>query len=84
MGSTVEDVATVADVLTQLSSRASKDVFISFVTVGPAGRDWVQQVYSQLLDDALHQGIFPFSMYTTASKDAAQFLLDSFSLVPAS
>ena len=84
MGSKVEKVATVADVLARLSVSGYRGVFISFVTVGPTGQDWVQEVYTTLLGQAVGQGILPFSMYTTASKDAAQFLLDSFSLMSAS
>lgn len=84
MGSKAEEVATVADVLARLSVSGYRGVFISFVTVGPSGRDWVQKVYAELLGQAVGQGILPFSMYTTTSKDAAQFLLDSFSLVSAS
>jgi tetratricopeptide (TPR) repeat protein len=84
MGPKVEEVGTVADVLARLSVAGYRGVFISFVTVGPTGRDWVRKTYTELLGQAVGQGILPFFMYTTASKDAAQFLLDSFSLVSAS
>lgn len=84
MGSEVGEVATVVQALAEMSASGYGGVFISFVTVGPTGRDWVKKVYSELLGQAVGQGILPFSMYTTASKDAAQFLLDSFSLVSAS
>ena len=84
MGSTVNEVSSVSDVLAELSVSAYGSVFISFVTVGPTGREWVRNVYATLLGEAVGQGILPFSMYTTASKDAAQFLLDSFSVVSAS
>lgn len=79
MGATVKDVSTVADVLTGLSAAGYGGVFISFVSVGPTGRNWVQKVYTTLRSDAVDQGILPFSMYTTANKDAAQFVLDSIS-----
>ncbi len=80
MGSTVDEVATVADVLAKLNVGYG-DLFISFVNVGPTGCKWVQEVYATLLSEAVGQGILPFPMYTTANKDAAQFLLDSLSLI---
>lgn len=84
MGSKAEGVATVTDVLANLSVSGYRGVFIAFATVGPTGRVWVQKVYNELLNQAVGQGILPFAMYTTASKDAAQFLLDSFTLVSVS
>jgi hypothetical protein len=81
MGSTVKEVPNVSDVLAELSVSAHGSVFISFVTVGPTGQEWVRKAYTTLLGEAVGQGILPFSMYMTASKDAAQFLLDSFSVV---
>jgi hypothetical protein len=84
MGLKAEEVATVAEALARLSGAIYRGVFISYVSVGSAGQDWVQKVHATLLGQAVGQGILPYSMYTTASKDAAQFLLDSFSLVSAS
>lgn len=84
MGSKAEEVGTVADVLARLGVTGHPGVFISFVTVGPTGRDWVRKVYAELLGQAVGQGILPFPLYTTASRDAAQFLLDSFSRMSAS
>jgi len=84
MGSRVEEAPNISDVLAELSVSAHGSVFISFVTVGPTGQEWVRKVYTTLLGEAVGQGILPFSMYTTASKDAARFLLDSFSVVSAS
>jgi hypothetical protein len=81
MGSTVEEVSNVSDVLAGLGVSAHGSVFISFVSVGPAGQDWVRKAYNTLLGEAVGQGILPFSMYTTANKDAAQFLIDSLSVV---
>jgi hypothetical protein len=84
MRSKTKEVATVADALAGMSLPFNQGIFISFVTVGPAGRDWVQKVYTELLGQAVSQGILPFCMYATTSKDAAQFLLDSFSLLSSS
>lgn len=81
LGSTVDKMATVADVLSSLRIGADQGVFISHVTVGPNGRKWVDEVYTTLLAEAAKQGILPFHMYSTESRDAAQFLLDSFSLL---
>jgi hypothetical protein len=83
MGSSVGEMATVADVLSDVSVAGYQGVFISHVTVGPSGRDWVREVYTTLLGEAVKQGILPFSMYTTSSEEAAQFLIDSFSPVSA-
>lgn len=80
MGEQVNEVANVADVLAKLRAGSARGaIFISFATVGPTGQKWMREVYTTLLGEAVGQGILPFRMYTTASKDAAQFLLDSFS-----
>lgn len=83
LGLTVNEMDTVAQVLEALSLATSRGrLYVSYVTVGAAGQEWVRLVYVRLLGEAKRQGIAPFCMYTTARKDAAQFLLDSFSLVP--
>jgi hypothetical protein len=81
MGSEVKEVPNVADVLSKLQGgSANGTIFISYVTVGPKGQKWVHEVYTTLLGEAVKQGILPFRMYSTTSKQAAQFLLDSFSM----
>jgi hypothetical protein len=84
MGTTVENVANVSDVLSEMSSAAYGALHISYVSVGPKGREWVPNVYDTLLGEAVRQGILPFRMYATNDKRAAQFLLDSFSLISGS
>jgi len=85
MGSRVNEAASVSDVLADMMMAAAYgSVFISFATVSPTGQEWVRKAYATLLSEAAGQGILPFSMYTTTSKEAAQFLLDSFNVVQAS
>lgn len=84
MGAKAEAVANVAGVLAAVRIESTRGgAFVSFVSVGPEGQDWAREVYTTLLNEAFGQGILPFFMYTTASKDAAQFLLDSFTVVSA-
>ena len=84
MGATVQEIATVADVLTKVRFQGFGGIYISHVAVGPNGRNWVQDVYTKLLGEAVRQGILPFTMYTTSSKHAAEFLAGSFNLLSGS
>jgi hypothetical protein len=85
MGDKAEAVPNVADVLAAVRTESSRGgAFVSFVSVGPTGQDWVREVSATPLNEAVSHGIFPFFMYATTSKDAAEFLIDSFSVVFAS
>ena len=81
LGAKAENVANVSDLLLKMSVGAYGGLHISFVTVGPKGREWVPTVYNTLLGEAVRQGILPFRMYVTTDKAAADFLLGSFTLV---
>jgi tetratricopeptide (TPR) repeat protein len=69
------------DVLQSLGVAASREIHIAFVSVDQAGVSWVQEVYGELLNQAVSQGILPYEMYVTKDKASAQFLLDSFEKV---
>jgi hypothetical protein len=85
MGDKSEEVANVADVLAAIRMESARgSAFVSYISVGPAGRDWAREVYTTLLREALGQGILPFFMYETENAEAAQSLIDSFTLVSAS
>ena len=82
LGSREAPVPLLPEVLAELKSASWRgSVFISHVAIGDSGKKWVHEVYNLLLDEALKQGILPFSMYVTADQGAAQFLLDSFQAV---
>ena len=82
MGSSEEDVAAVADVLASMRRESpSGRVYVEYAAVGPTGTDWVREVYTTLLGQAVAQGILPFRMFWTTDKDAADYLRESFSAV---
>jgi hypothetical protein len=84
MGSSQDDVAAVADVIQAMRRESpSGRVFVAYAAVGPTGVDWVHEVYSTLLDQAMGQGILPFHMFWTTDAGAAGFLRESFSVVSA-
>jgi len=83
MGSHITDAESVSDVLIGLSLPAfTGRVFISSVTVSAVGQVWVAQIHQALIRTAVRTGVLPPSMYTTASEDAARFLVDSFEPMP--
>lgn len=83
MLSTSKEVSAVADVLGSLGAQSgSGGIHVAYVTVGPAGRDWVRQVYDELVRQAVPQGILPFPVYSTEDGSAARFLLASFEPAP--
>lgn len=78
MGSTGNDVATVADVLSGFEMEAmSGGCSIAYAAVGPSGLGWVREVYDTLFGEAMGQGILPFSMYVTSDPAAAEYVLGS-------
>jgi hypothetical protein len=79
IGSTTKEVLKVADALGKMEAAGSTDIFIAYIVVDPTGEKWVQEVYTRLLNEAVMQGILPFSMYQTKNKEAADFLIGSFS-----
>lgn len=79
MGSTGESVAGVADVLGTLGFEATRGgVYVAYVTVGPTGVEWVREVYTTVMGEAMLQGILPFHMFETGNADAARYLVESF------
>lgn len=80
MGSTVEEMRDLVDVLASLR-RESGEVSIAYAAVGPTGLDWVGEVYTTVMGEAAGQGILPFYMYSTTDEAAAKHLLSSFTAV---
>jgi tetratricopeptide (TPR) repeat protein len=66
-------------VLSSLSVQGPTGVHVATAVVPAAHRGWVEQVYTELLGQAMQQGIMPFPMFVTQSEDAALFLNDSLS-----
>jgi tetratricopeptide (TPR) repeat protein len=81
MGSKSTPVSHMHEVLQTLRVAASGEIHVAFVSVNQTGVSWVQEVYGELLNQAVSQGILPYEMYVTNDKAAAQFLLDSFEKV---
>ena len=70
------------EVLGAIAVEGLRKVYIAFVSVNQSGTSWVQKVYAEFLQQAMSQGILPYTMYITKDKDAAEFLLGSFEIFP--
>ena len=80
LGSTVKEVGSVTDALQTLRMEAAMgQAHVAYVAVGPSGTDWVREVYTTVLGEAVGQMILPFHMLATKDGAAACFVRDSFS-----
>ncbi|MDP2954860.1 MAG: hypothetical protein Q8N53_00450 [Longimicrobiales bacterium] len=76
MGQQSWPTTSLEQVLRQMqASESSGSLHVAYGATTSAHADWMQQVYQQLIGDALKQGILPFQMYVTESEEAAKTLL---------
>lgn len=76
-GTDSEPAEDLEGVLSSLSAQGTTGVHVATASVGAAHRAWVEEVYGELLNQAMQQGIMPFPMFATQSEEAARFLSDS-------
>jgi hypothetical protein len=79
MGSKCEPMSHIHEVLVELKISAQRTgIHVAFISVDQSGVSYVHEAYRKLLNQAIPQGILPFSMYVTNDEGSAESLLDSF------